>query len=73
MFGRRSARGENLEVSEDAQADMFVLTHEMLGDAGYQGYEVSNFAANVHHQSVHNRKYLGARALPRARPGRPLL
>jgi oxygen-independent coproporphyrinogen-3 oxidase len=57
VFGRRSGRGELHELDADRQADLYLLTHEVLGAAGWQGYEVSNFAAAPHHRSRHNRKY----------------
>jgi len=59
VFGRRSEVGAMAEIAEDAQAELFFLTHRRLADAGYQGYEVSNFAAAPHHRSRHNTKYWG--------------
>jgi putative oxygen-independent coproporphyrinogen III oxidase len=56
-FGFRRDRGELAELPEPAQADLFTLTHAFLADAGYPGYEVSNFARSPEHQSRHNRKY----------------
>lgn len=56
-FGRRRERGELTEMAEPAQAERFALTHELLADAGYAAYEVSNFAAAPEHRSRHNRKY----------------
>jgi len=57
VFGRRKTRGELSELDEDGQAELYLLTHEILGAAGWQGYEVSNFSAGVDHRSRHNRKY----------------
>ena len=57
IFGRRSSRGELLELDEDDQAELYLLTHELLCAAGWEGYEVSNFAAAPSHRSKHNRKY----------------
>ncbi len=57
LFGRRKSEGEVMEVSEDRQAELFRLTHEFLADAGYEGYEVSNFARSESHRSRHNQKY----------------
>ena len=57
VFGRRLEEGTMAEYEEDAQAELFFLTHRLLADAGYQGYEVSNFAAAPHHRSRHNTKY----------------
>ncbi len=57
IFGRRRARGELDELDEDGQAELYLLIHEILGAAGWEGYEVSNFAAAPDHRSAHNRKY----------------
>jgi oxygen-independent coproporphyrinogen-3 oxidase len=57
VFGRRSAHGEMVECAEETQAELFFLTHRWLADAGYQGYEVSNFASSPDHRSRHNSKY----------------
>ncbi len=56
-FGKRAARGELEELPADQQAELFLLTHRVLAEAGYQGYEVSNFARAPEHRSRHNRKY----------------
>jgi oxygen-independent coproporphyrinogen-3 oxidase len=57
LFGFRRSRGELTELGEEEQAEMFFATHERLAAAGYEAYEVSNFARDPAHQSVHNRKY----------------
>ena len=57
LFGRRKREGEVMEASEDRQAELFRFTHEFLADAGYEGYEVSNFARSEAHRSRHNQKY----------------
>ncbi len=56
-FGTRLRRGQLAELPEDAQGDLFRVTHQVLADAGYPAYEVSNFARAPEHQSRHNRKY----------------
>lgn len=56
-FGFRLARGKMTEAPEEIQADLFLLTHIFLRDAGLPGYEVSNFARSPEHRSRHNRKY----------------
>jgi putative oxygen-independent coproporphyrinogen III oxidase len=56
-FGFRAARGRLTELPDEAQADLFLFTHEFLNDQGYQGYEVSSFARGAEHRSRHNRKY----------------
>jgi oxygen-independent coproporphyrinogen-3 oxidase len=56
-FGSRLARGKMREMPEEAQAKLFLFTHEFLRDHGYPGYEVSNFARSPEHRSRHNQKY----------------
>lgn len=56
-FGKKHARGELAELPEDVQADLFLETHRFLNDAGWAGYEVSNFARGPEHRSRHNCKY----------------
>jgi oxygen-independent coproporphyrinogen-3 oxidase len=56
-FGRWAEKGQLAELPEPAQADLFLLTHTFLADAGWPGYEVSNFARTPEHRSRHNRKY----------------
>jgi oxygen-independent coproporphyrinogen-3 oxidase len=56
-FGRRQERGELVALPERAQAEQFFLTHRLLRDAGYPGYEVSSFARSPAHRSRHNQKY----------------
>jgi len=57
VFGRRQALGSLGEASEPVQAELFLLTHRVLAELGYEGYEVSNFAASPGHRSRHNLKY----------------
>lgn len=57
VLGRRHLRGELAELAEPVQAELFLLTHSLLNDSGFQGYEVSNFAAGPAHRSYHNCKY----------------
>jgi oxygen-independent coproporphyrinogen-3 oxidase len=57
VFGKRHAQGQLAELPDLRQAELFVLTHRFLAEAGYPGYEVSNFARGEAHQSRHNRKY----------------
>lgn len=56
-FGRRAARGDLSRVSEDLEVALFFATHEHLEAAGFDGYEVSNFARAPVHRSRHNLKY----------------
>jgi oxygen-independent coproporphyrinogen-3 oxidase len=57
IFGKRLRRGEVKELDEGGQAELFHLTHYVLADAGYEAYEVSNFAVGSDHRSRHNQKY----------------
>lgn len=56
-FGVKLKHGLLAELPADDQADLFELTHRVLGDAGWPAYEVSNFARGPAHESRHNRKY----------------
>jgi len=57
QFGVQAKHGLLSELPEDDQATLFELTHRYLADAGFAGYEVSNFARGPAHRSRHNRKY----------------
>jgi len=57
VFGGRRHRGELVELDERMQAELYLLTHEILGSAGWRGYEVSNFASAPENRSRHNQKY----------------
>jgi len=54
-FFLRHARGELLQ-NTDADAAFFEMAMSILGDAGYQQYEISNYA-RPGFASVHNRAY----------------
>ncbi len=57
LFGKLRRRGELIEVGEERRVALFELTHRFLRDAGWPGYEVSNFARAPAQRSRHNRKY----------------
>ncbi len=57
LFGRRKREGRLEEASEAAQSGLFRVTHLVLESAGYEAYEVSNFARAPEHRSRHNQKY----------------
>jgi oxygen-independent coproporphyrinogen-3 oxidase len=56
-FFRRHARGE-FRTDPEADADFFTRATDLLGEAGYEQYEVSNYA-RPGFESVHNRAYWG--------------
>jgi len=56
-FGLLEKRGQLTQLSNEAQGELFRLTHRHLEASGYRGYEVSQFAADPAHHSRHNLKY----------------
>jgi oxygen-independent coproporphyrinogen-3 oxidase len=56
-LARQIRRGELDEPSDDLEADMYELADELLAGAGYEWYEVSNWATDPVHRSRHNLGY----------------
>ncbi|TFD71169.1 radical SAM family heme chaperone HemW [Cryobacterium fucosi] len=56
-LARQIKRGELVPVDEDQQAEFYELADELLADAGYGWYEVSNWATDDAHRSRHNLAY----------------
>ena len=57
VFGARAAAGQLRGLpDDDLGADLYLMTQEMCGAAGFDGYEVSNHA-RPGAESVHNRIY----------------
>ena len=56
-LARRIRRGELAEPDEDLEADMYELVDDLLARAGYEWYEVSNWASSSEHRSRHNLGY----------------
>ena len=56
VFGRQWKKGSLLPLPEEESADRFLEVYDALESAGYQGYEISNFAASGF-EAVHNRNY----------------
>jgi len=54
---RRIRRGEIASPDDDLQADMYELADQMLGGAGFDWYEVSNWAKSDAQRSRHNLSY----------------
>ncbi|MBQ5690714.1 MAG: radical SAM family heme chaperone HemW [Alistipes sp.] len=55
-FGRMLARGELHEVEEERSEAEFLQVHKALTEAGYEHYEVSNYALEGY-RSKHNSSY----------------
>lgn len=53
----RISRGELAAPDDDVHADMYALADERLQDAGYEWYEVSNWARTPALRSRHNHSY----------------
>ncbi|AWB95372.1 coproporphyrinogen III oxidase [Agromyces badenianii] len=56
-LARQIRRGELAAPSDDLEADMYELADELLAAAGYEWYEVSNWARDASHRSRHNLGY----------------
>jgi oxygen-independent coproporphyrinogen III oxidase len=55
-FADRQRRGELAPLDEETAAEQFMLLHERLGAAGYQHYEIANYA-RPGRQCRHNMTY----------------
>lgn len=56
-LARQIRRGEVAQPDEDLQADMYELADSLLGRAGFEWYEVSNWARSPEFVSHHNLAY----------------
>jgi oxygen-independent coproporphyrinogen-3 oxidase len=56
-LGMRYQAGEFSLPGEELQHEFFMKTSQSLEDAGYNHYEVSNFALGTEYTSRHNQKY----------------
>jgi oxygen-independent coproporphyrinogen-3 oxidase len=56
-LARRIRRGELAQPDDDLAAEQYELADRMLADAGYEWYEVSNWAGGTAHRSRHNLAY----------------
>jgi oxygen-independent coproporphyrinogen-3 oxidase len=56
-LGKRYEQGEFSLPEEELEYDFFIKTAELLEEAGYIHYEVSNFARDITLISRHNQKY----------------
>ncbi len=56
-LARQISRGEIAQPDDDLQADMYELADAMLTEAGYDWYELSNWATDAANRSRHNLSY----------------
>ncbi len=56
-LARQIRRGEVAQTDDDTAADMYELADARLASAGYEWYEVSNWARGDEHSSRHNLSY----------------
>ena len=56
VFGKRQAKGEKFSISEDESARQFDILLDTMEKAGYEHYEISNFARPAF-RSRHNTAY----------------
>ena len=57
QLARQIRRGEAPAPDDDLQADMYELVDDLLAAAGFDWYEVSNWATSPGHRSRHNLAY----------------
>jgi oxygen-independent coproporphyrinogen III oxidase len=67
-YWSRRERGELVESDEELQREMYALAIDRLTAAGYEHYEVSNFA-RPGHRSRHNQTYWSGEGYYAAGPG----
>jgi oxygen-independent coproporphyrinogen-3 oxidase len=56
-FARAVARRDWTPIDDELSADLYEITQEVAGSAGYPAYEISNHARGREHESQHNRIY----------------
>ena len=56
-LARQIKSGQLAEPDEDLQADKYELTDELLAEAGFNWYEVSNWSRGEQNASAHNMSY----------------
>ncbi len=61
VFGKRYRPGDQPLPTDESTAEMYRLAHQILSDAGYVHYEVSNYA-KPGYQCQHNRTYWANRS-----------
>jgi oxygen-independent coproporphyrinogen-3 oxidase len=68
LFWSRRQRGELQQADEEVERDMYLAAIDTLATAGFEHYEVSNFA-KPGHRSRHNETYWSGRGYFAAGPG----
>jgi len=56
-LARRVNRGEIDSIDDDVHAEYYEIADEMLADAGFSWYEVSNWSTSIETRSRHNLSY----------------
>jgi oxygen-independent coproporphyrinogen-3 oxidase len=56
-FAKAVRRRDWAPMDDELSADLYEITQEMAGQAGYPAYEISNHARGPEHESRHNRIY----------------
>ena len=56
-FGNMLTQGRITQMGEEEERAFFLLTSRFLEEHGYIHYEISNFAKDKKHVSIHNSKY----------------
>ena len=56
-LARQIRRGEVPDPDDDLEADMYEMAELKLGSAGFEWYEISNWATSPRHRSRHNQSY----------------
>ncbi|MBE5959278.1 MAG: radical SAM family heme chaperone HemW [Lachnospiraceae bacterium] len=54
---KANRRGEDILPDEDTEREMYELTEQILKEAGYHRYEISNYAVDKSHRCRHNVGY----------------
>ena len=67
-FWNRKERGDLRQVDEELERDMYLMAIDTLAEAGFEHYEVSNFALSGH-RSRHNETYWAGNGYFAAGPG----
>lgn len=68
VFGKRKTRGEFTETPEQAAANQYLTSIELLAEGGYLQYEVANFSLSGY-TSRHNASYWAGRPYLGVGPG----